>query len=180
MLRWFAAGCKLLLVFAVSCVAQSSASQARAADADETGFKPIFNGKTLGGWAADPRIWSVKDDSVVADSGKEAAAPAQQFCFWQRGTLDDFDLRLSFRLTANNDRPSVQLPVALFVDPQHGVVNPRASEAATPITGKPIAMAPTGDSAELKKLFHNGEWNELEVRRAGSQLALKLNGQEVA
>ena len=33
--------------------------------AEEAGFKPIFDGKTLKGWDGDPKFWSVQDLSLI-------------------------------------------------------------------------------------------------------------------
>ena len=147
----------------------------RAADADETGFKPIFNGKTLDGWAADPQRWTVKDETIVGAPAKEAAQPTTEYCQWRRGTVDDFYLRLSFRYTGDFDRTIVEIPVVLFADAAHGVINPRAPVPE----GKPIHFAVEGGSAELRKNFRDSDWNELQVWRRGSAVMLKLNGQQL-
>lgn len=34
----------------------------------QDGFRPLFDGKTLNGWKGDPRLWSVKDATIVGST----------------------------------------------------------------------------------------------------------------
>src|SRR6266487_1963497 len=38
------------------------------AAAQEPGFVPLFDGKTLDGWDGDPRLWSVRDRAIVGST----------------------------------------------------------------------------------------------------------------
>ena len=69
----------------------------------ESGMKTIFNGKDLTGWDGDPKLWSVKDGAIRGETTAENKANGNTFIIWNEGTLGDFELRLSFRVsTANN------------------------------------------------------------------------------
>jgi hypothetical protein len=63
----------------------------------------LFNGKDLTGWDGDPRLWSVQDGVLRGETTKEKAAKGNTFLIWKKGTLKDFDLRLSFRMNATNN-----------------------------------------------------------------------------
>jgi len=41
----------------------------------ESGFKPIFDGKTLNGWDCDPDFWSIKDGAIVSQLMIAAGEP---------------------------------------------------------------------------------------------------------
>ncbi len=65
----------------------------------EDGFRPIFDGRTLKGWAApDMRYWSVEDEAITARSSDALPCRKNQFLVWQLGALDDFELRLQYRI----------------------------------------------------------------------------------
>ena len=57
---------QIVLITALLCTALTAAEPA-------PGFKPIFNGKDLAGWAGNPALWSVKDGCITGKtSGPEA------------------------------------------------------------------------------------------------------------
>jgi len=76
------------------------------------GLKPIFDGKTLNGWKAPLRFrgdrlapaeagvsyWSVEDGAITAQSTQENPVKSNQFLVWQLGELDDFELKLKYRI----------------------------------------------------------------------------------
>ena len=69
---------------------------------DQTGFKPIFDGKTLSGWDGDSVLWRVESGAIVGET--TAAAPLKQnsFLIWRGGEPADFELKLEFRINATN------------------------------------------------------------------------------
>jgi hypothetical protein len=74
-----------------------------AAPAEPTGMKALFNGKELTGWDGDPRLWSVKDGAIRGETTKEVPAKGNTFLVCKAGTFANFELRLSFRLNADNN-----------------------------------------------------------------------------
>ena len=68
--------------------------------AQEAGFKYIFDGRTLDGWKSpNMSYWSVADGTITASSTNENPARKNQFLVWQFGDLDDFELKLKYRIT---------------------------------------------------------------------------------
>ena len=74
-----------------------------AAPAEPAGMKSLFNGTSLDGWNGDPRLWSVRDGVIHGETTEENVAKGNTFLIWQGGELSDFELRLSFRCTADNN-----------------------------------------------------------------------------
>ena len=72
--------------------------------AADSGFKPIFDGKTLSGWEGLPSFWSVKDGALTGQTTAENPAKTNTFLIYQGASPANFALRLSFRLTPNNDK----------------------------------------------------------------------------
>ncbi|HVY68300.1 MAG TPA: DUF1080 domain-containing protein, partial [Verrucomicrobiae bacterium] len=73
------------------------------APADEAGYRNLFNGTDLTGWDGDPRHWSVKDGVIVGQTTSENPLTENTFLIWRDGQVRDFQLRLRFKITANND-----------------------------------------------------------------------------
>ena len=74
----------------------------------EPGFKKLFDGRTLAGWRGKEGFWSVEDGAIVGRTTKEHPTKGNIFLFARAGDkdliVDDFELRLSYRITADNDR----------------------------------------------------------------------------
>lgn len=174
----------------------ATARSARAADSDESGFKPIFNGKNLDGWDGDPQHWSVKDGCIVGDT----SVPMKEntFLIWRQGTLDDFEFRCSYRITSNWGNSGIQFRSR---DMGHWVVNGYQADIETgdKYTGglydenvRSLALRgqtttvekdghitqgpPVGDPAELEKLIHVKDWNDYDVLVRGYHAVLSING----
>jgi len=80
---------------------------ATSAVAQDNGFKPIFDGKTLDGWkTAEMRYWSVKDGAITGQSTEQNPCKNNQFLVWQLGEVDDFELKLKYRISGSESANS--------------------------------------------------------------------------
>ncbi len=74
----------------------------------EPGFHALFDGRTLAGWEGRPGFWSVEDKAIIGRTTKENPLTGNTFLFAKAGgkdlIVDDFELRLSYRITADNDK----------------------------------------------------------------------------
>jgi hypothetical protein len=74
----------------------------------EPGFKKLFDGRTLAGWRGKEGFWSVEDGAIVGRTTKDRPSEGNTFLFAQAGDkdliVDDFEVRLSYRITADNDK----------------------------------------------------------------------------
>src|ERR1700722_12710937 len=93
--------CSATLLFALPSL--NSAQQSPVPPLEETGFRSIFDGKTLSGWDGDPDFWSVKDGAIVGESTMEHQPKQNTFCIWKGGQPGNFELRAEYRLTGVND-----------------------------------------------------------------------------
>ena len=93
-----------------------TAGQLVSAADNEEGFKPLFNGTDLTGWEGLPQFWSVKDGAITGQTTKENPAKGNTFLVWKGGDVQDFELRLSYKIVANNDKgfanSGIQVPAA--------------------------------------------------------------------
>jgi hypothetical protein len=81
----------------------SLATLAFTASAADAGFKNLFNGKDLSGWEGMGEFWSVRDGAITGVTTKEHQPAANTFLVW-KGELKNFELRVHFRLTGQNEK----------------------------------------------------------------------------
>jgi uncharacterized protein (TIGR03067 family) len=78
----------------------------------EPGFRSLFNGKDLTGWSGRPQHWSVEDGAITGMSTKETPAQGNNFLIAKDGdqnlTVDDFELRFSYRFTGPSGNSGLQ------------------------------------------------------------------------
>ncbi len=74
--------------------------------APEEGFASLFNGKDLTGWSGRPEFWSVQDGVITGRTTKEQPTQGNTFLIARDGdqnrVVDNFELRLQFRIVADN------------------------------------------------------------------------------
>ena len=113
-----------LFATALGVLLCSLTNPAPAAEA-EAGFTAIFNGKNLAGWDGNPKLWSVKDGAIVGQTTRENPAKGNTFLIWTNGTVADFELRFSYKITPNNDKGFANSGVqyrSRILDPANWVV----------------------------------------------------------
>jgi putative heme-binding domain-containing protein len=73
----------------------------------EPGFRKLFNGHDLAGWAGKSGFWSVQDGAIVGRTTKENPAGGNTFLIAKNGeknlVVDDFELRFAYRIVPNNN-----------------------------------------------------------------------------
>jgi len=173
---------------------------AGSAVAAEGGFKPIFDGKTLDGWKA-PEMshWSVVDGAIVGQSTAEKPVQSNQFLVWQLGELDNFELKLKYRISGSDSANSgVQIRSqvhedghvggyqadidmagnyagALYDERGRGMLAERGQKTTIGADGKKEIVS-IGDAAALMGIVKKGDWNEYHIVAGGNQILLKING----
>ncbi|MCA9262604.1 MAG: DUF1080 domain-containing protein, partial [Planctomycetales bacterium] len=68
------------------------------AQADNTGFQRIFDGQSLHNWQADPQYWRVENGAITGIIPPGETLDHNTWAVWTGGKLEDFELRLKFRL----------------------------------------------------------------------------------
>ena len=86
--------CGILLTVWLTCLSAGAAA--------EEEFSSIFDGRSLDGWVGqDMSFWSVEDGAITGTITPEHSPKLNQYLVWQGGLVDDFELRLKFRLTGS-------------------------------------------------------------------------------
>jgi hypothetical protein len=166
---------------------------------EETGFQPIFDGKTLAGWEGDPNFWRVEDGAIVGQTLTDKQPKQNTFIIWRGGRPADFELKLDYRLTGFNSGiqfRSIELPDIKFamkgyqadMDGQQqytgqiyeergrGFLAMRGQFSYIPEGKKAAVVGSLGDMTELKQLINADGWNALHIIARGNTIVQLLNG----
>lgn len=74
-----------------------------AAAQDDDGFIPIFDGLTLDGWEGDEAYWRVEDGNLVGEITPETVIRRNTFLIWRGGMVEDFELKVEYRITSRGN-----------------------------------------------------------------------------
>jgi len=171
-------------------------------------FNKLFDGQTLNGWNGDPKFWSVLDGAITGRSTPENVVKANTFLIWTNGTVADFELRCSFRITPNNDkgfgnsgiqyRSKVLDPATwsvggyqadLEAGPNYsgilyeermtrGIMAARGEKVVWDKDGKKQVVGSVGNSAEIQASIRQGDWNDYVIVAKGNHLQHFINGKQ--
>jgi hypothetical protein len=166
---------------------------------EESGYRAIFDGKSLAGWEGDPQFWRVENGAIVGQTTTDRQPAQNTFLIWRGGSPADFELKLQFRLTGYNSGiqfRSIELPNIKFAmkgyqadmdgeqrytgqiyeERGRGFLAMRGQFAYIGEGKKPAVAGSVGDSEELKKLIRNEDWNDLDLIARGNTIIQMLNG----
>ncbi|MEW5979970.1 MAG: family 16 glycoside hydrolase [Acidobacteriota bacterium] len=171
------------------------------AGAGEEGFRTLFNGGDLSGWEGNPKFWSVRDGAITGQTTTENPTENNTFLFWQDGTVEDFELRLSYRIVGGNSgiqyrskdlgnwvAGGYQADIEagqtysgiVYEEKGRGILVQRGQRAVIDANGKIHAVGSVGDPQQLQAAIRNEDWNTYEVVALGNRLVHKINGRVMA
>lgn len=188
------------LRFALFLAAVTMLAGTRPAQADdEAGFQPIFNGKDLEGWDGDGKFWSIREGAITGQTTAENPTKGNTFIIWRQGEVDDFELRLSYRIVGHNSgvqyRSSdlgehvvggYQADIEagdtysgiVYEERGRGILAQRGQKTTIGGDHKPQVTGSVGDSAELQKAIKKEDWNDYTIIARGNHLQHFINGKQ--
>jgi hypothetical protein len=197
-----AASLLFAMLFGLSSIAAHSAPTfPEPAGADTAGFVPIFDGKTLSSWDADPKYWRVEDGMLVGEVTPETLLKANSFAIWRGSAPADFELKVEYRVSpAGNsgiNYRSTQVPEPAFalkgyqcdIDGAFNWTGQNYEERGrtflalrgqmTRLTpdAKPAIIGSTGEKDTLAKFLRGEDWNQVHLIIRGNVLTHLINGQ---
>lgn len=164
---------------------------------DGEGFKSIFNGKDLSGWEGKPEFWSVQDGAITGRTTRENPTDGNTFLIWRDGTVDDFELRLKFRIVGGNSGIQYRSKALgdfvvggyqadfeagktysgiLYEERGRGILALRGQKVVINDEGKPKVVGSVGDSEEIQAAIKPEQWNDYTIIARGNHLIHKING----
>ncbi|MCA9205957.1 MAG: DUF1080 domain-containing protein [Planctomycetales bacterium] len=166
--------------------------------ADEAGFKSLFDGESLKGWAGKEQFWSVRDGAITGQTTAENPTKGNTFLIWQDGKLGDFELRLKFRIVGGNSGiqyRSEELPDFVvkgyqadfeagtkyigicYEERGRGILALRGQKVTINADGsKDVAKEPTCDEEKMLASINKEGWNDYVITAKGNHLVQKING----
>jgi hypothetical protein len=148
------------------------------ARADEAGFTPLFDGKSLTGWEGNLDMFRVVDGAIVGGSLDERIGRNEFLCTTDE--FGDFELKLKFKLVGKGANAGVQLRSRRI--PNHHEVRGYQADLGDGWWGslydesrrnKILAAA---DKAVIKEVLKRDDWNDYTIRCQGRRIQLWING----
>ena len=173
------------------------------ARAAETGFKPIFDGRSLNGWQGNKQFWSVQKGSIVGQTTDKNPTKANTFLIWNQAELDDFEIKLKYRITSDWANSGIQYRSQhlgnyvvkgyqadiesgdnysgiLYEEKGRGILAQRGTRVLIGAGKKNIKIVgKTGDSKQLQSHISKTDWNEYHIIARGNHIIQKINGHVV-
>ena len=185
------------LSFVLAAWLGASASMALAQD--EAGFKSIFNGTDLAGWEGNPKLWSAQDGTITGKTTAEDPIKGNTFLIWKDGTLEDFELRLSYKMVGGNSGIQYRSKVAdeknwvvggyqadfeagttysgiLYEERGRGILAQRGQMTWIQPDGKIRVVGSLGESGDIQASIKHQDWNDYVVIARGNHLTHLING----
>ncbi|WP_327327049.1 ThuA domain-containing protein [Streptomyces sp. NBC_01210] len=154
-----------------------AAGQVKADCKPKTGYRPIFNGRTLDGWKqAGPGKFNVVDGELRSEGG-------MGMLWYQAKELTSYSLKLDWKMTGD-DNSGVFVGFPASDDPWSAVNNGYevqidATDAADRTTGAVYGFKSADLKARDRVLRPPGQWNSYEIRVQGERLQIFLNGVKI-
>jgi len=166
----------------------------------ETGFQPMFDGKTLNGWDGDPGFWRAERGAITGETSATHQPKQNTFCIWRGAEPGDFELKAQYRISGGNsgfqyrsvERPDIAKWVMqgyqadidaeqrytgqLYEERDRGFLAPRGTFSYAALKQKPGSIGAVGDPDQLRGFIRNNDWNDLHVVARGDSLVHLLNG----
>ncbi len=146
--------------------------------AENEGFQPIFDGKTLTGWEGNLKVFRIEDGAIVGGSLKEPIERNEFLC--TRDTYGDFELKIKFKVLGKGANAGVQIRTKRI--PNHHEVEGYQADLGDGWWGclydesrrnKVLVQA---DADKLAKVLKHDDWNEYVIRCQGKRIQLWING----
>ncbi len=142
---------------------------------EESGFVPLFDGKTLNGFVGDPQLWRVEDGQIVGSTdGKRIR---HNSFLATRKKFRNFILKVKFKLRNHNS--GIQFRSQLL--PNYVVRGYQADIAERRYMGILYEERGRGiladvDPEKVKQFYKPGQWNQYTIVAQGPRIRLYLNG----
>ena len=173
------------------------------ASAQDDGFKPIFDGKSLAQWDGKEGAWKVEDGVLIGETTADKPLKENTFLVWQGGELADFELRFQFRISGEGSNSGVQFRCAQE-DGGHlvgyqadidlagnwlgSIYDEKTGRKSLCDRGQKVTILDqgqreketVGDKEQLFKQLDLSEFNEYAIKAIGNHITISINGEVTA
>ena len=167
---------------------------ANAADDD---FRSLFDGQSLSGWEGNPKFWRVEEGTITGQTTSDNPTAGNTFLIWREGPVDDFELRLKYRIVGGNSgiqyrsrevEPWVlsgyqadfdadaQYAGILYEERGRGILAQRGKQVVIHPDGRLEDVGTTTDERTIVADLKKEQWNEYRIVARGNRLVHSING----
>ena len=177
---------------------ESATGTAAETGANEPGFVSIFDGRSLSGWDGDPRIWAVGGEGAIIGRTTAETKATQNTCLiWDGGPLDDFELRLKYRIDSGNSGVQIrsqrsgnwvmagyQIDIdagntytgGLYDEKGRGILATAGQKVVYQQDGSKTVSGATSAAGQIATIVRSNDWNDLHIVAQGDSIIVKING----
>ena len=176
----------------------------QASAADNEGFTSLFNGKNLNGWDGNPKFWSVRDGAITGQTTKENPTKGNTFIIWRDGKVDDFELRLQYKIINGNSgiqyrskelgnwvvggyqgdfEAGKTYSGILYEERGRGILAQRGQMTSVVRNGdkhKVEVLGSLGASEDIQSQIKNEDWNDYKIIAVENRFVHVINGRVTA
>ena len=176
----------------------------QASAADDEGFTSIFNGENLDGWDGSSKFWSVRDGAITGQTTKENPTKGNTFIIWRDGKVDDFELRLQYKIINGNSgiqyrskdlgnwvvggyqgdfEAGKTYSGILYEEKGRGILAQRGQMTRIVRNGgkhKVEVLGSLGASDDIQSNIKNEDWNDYKIIAAENRFVHIINGRVTA
>lgn len=151
--------------------------------ADQSGWKDLFDGRTLAGWDGDPRFWKVENRSIIGSTDQHTAE--HNTFLIHKDPVSDFHLIAEVKLRNGNsgiqfrsERREGWIVAGYQADfSDAGERSAWGNFYEERGRGRGMMETPDQGWQKGKSLVRPGDWNEIQVIACGPRIEVKLNGE---
>jgi len=174
----------------------------------EPGFKSLFNGKDLTGWAGRPNHWLVEDGAITGQTTTENPAKGNNFLIAKKGEenmiVEDFEIRFSYKFTGDWGNSGLQYRSKdrgnfvvngyqgdfevgttysgiLYEEGGRGILAQRGQKVVIKDMDGKTKLEVTGsvgDSKDIQASINKNGWNDYVIIAKGNHLQHFINGKQ--
>ena len=161
----------------------------------------LFDGTSLKGWSGNRDWWRIENGAIVGEIPAKGSLDHNEFLFWE-GTLNDFELRLTYRISGDASANSgVQVRSQqvgdsaagyqadiddgalwlgrIYDEHGRGLIAERGVKSDISTDGT-VRSTPFRAADDYAAFVHKGGWNEYVIRAVGPHLQTWINGYPAA
>src|ERR1051325_5327060 len=195
------------LVLGAAAFIQTTAGFAQHAQT-EAGFKSLFNGQDLTGWAGRPNHWSVEEGAITGMTTKENPAQGNNFLIAKSGDtnliVEDFEIRFSYKFSSDAGNSGLQYRSKdkgnfvvngyqgdfevgstysgiLYEEGGRGILAQRGQKVVIKEVDGKTKIEPVGsvgNSKDIQAAINKNGWNEYVIIAKGNHLQHFINGKQ--
>jgi hypothetical protein len=165
--------------------------------ADDGGFRSLFDGKSLDGWDGNPKFWRVEDGAITGQTTPDNPTAGNTFLIWRKGKVDNFELRLRFRIVGGNSGiqyrskefdnwviggyqgdfdATNRYSGILYEERGRGILALRGKKVVIDEQGQKQEVGKTTDEQTILNAVKKEDWNEFRIIARGNRLTHIING----